>query len=903
MAVRRVVLGLGLILGLLGVAPADLRARDPGLEDEPRKAAGHSLERFLHGTRGGPQGHRVPASAPLGHAHLADPAHHQVEEVAPLLGDAASQNSVKRIGNWCSYISYRVVTMKVSYGTEKYTIKSQSPCPSGSPDCQLVMYKLSVRPVYKELPKIVSAQLWRCCPGHGGSNCEDTVTQGHVSDSSDQTGSAPPVLSEIRRRDERQAHPDGFQAYEHFEEENSTETALKPDQAHTDHFGHQHDYNHGHDGEHDSHHNHNHHFDQDYDNHKTDVDPSIQLPFPYGGEPLSLLHIETMLMARIQPFLDSFNQTLQHLSQEVGDLSQDLAEHRREWVSLKPAVTEPPEVYRNLEYRLDNVQREMEDMSVRLEDRLHSQHAMLHYNLTNFKTDMDGKIKRTQKMIQVSLQSLNASLADVREDHAQLEHWVQRGGDQGGSVKPSQQQEDSAMWEAINSLDKKVINHTVKVDTLLEDLNLARNNIGSLHAEYQRLDECIKDTSRKSQIQYMETGLDVEAAKVEVLRRVNELVSNLTEQENQLRDIDSDTDYLFIQFYKILNSTSCNCETLAEDLSRLSWKVVNVTELANENKLALETTDEQHQWYLNWDTSMDDVNVRLLQVQESLASEQNKSRLLAKDLSQLYSGFLGNQQDIHNLYKKHTEKEEEMNRLSSFFDTLLKDAIRHSEVLEILLGEEVLEFRERSSSELETYSIPVLQAKIKRMSEQIKSQNHTLHSVRMSIQSEDPDMYEHTAPTEWSTRGLKRRSGDQSKHAFPESRLLPIEIQNLAREIERLGVEVSRSKAQGCLSCCNCTDQMSSAGQVAQLDSEVALMRAALQDHLRLFKSVFSNTEMLAGSDDTLDLDQLWAMVKDKEEKRQGKSHKEKKKGSSRQSQNGGQHNKRDSDQHPDNKD
>lgn len=35
-------------------------------------------------------------------------------------------------------------------------------------------YKLSVRPVYKELPKIVSAQLWRCCPGHGGSNCEDT---------------------------------------------------------------------------------------------------------------------------------------------------------------------------------------------------------------------------------------------------------------------------------------------------------------------------------------------------------------------------------------------------------------------------------------------------------------------------------------------------------------------------------------------------------------------------------------------------------------------------------------------------------------------------------------------------------------------------------------------------------
>ncbi|XP_048864786.1 multimerin-2a isoform X2 [Brienomyrus brachyistius] len=900
MAVWKVALGLGLILGLLGAAPADLRARDPGLEDEPRQAAGHNLERFLYGARGGPQGHRGPVSAPLGHRHPADPAHHTVEEVATHLGDAASQHSVKRIGNWCSYISYRVVTMTVSYGTEKYTMKSQSPCPSGSPDCHLVMYKLSVRPAYKELSKIVSAQLWRCCPGHRGSNCEDTVTQSHVSDSSEQTGSAPPVLSEIHRRDERQVHPDGFQAYERFEEENSTETAVKPDEAHTDQFGHQHDYNHGHDGGHDRHHDHNQHFDQDYDHHKTDVDPSIQQPFPYGGEPLSLLHIETMLMARILPFLDSFNQTLQHLSQEVGDLSQDLAEHRRE--SLKPAVIETPDVYRNLENRLDNVQREIVDMSVWLEGRLHSQQAMLHYNLTNFKTDMDGKIKRSQKMIQVSLQSLNASLADVREDQSQLEHLMQRGGDQGGSVKPSQQQEDFAVWEAISSLDKKVVNHTVKVDTLLEDLNLARNNIGSLHVEYQRLEERITDTSRKSQVQYMETGLDVEAAKVEVLRRVNELVSNLTEQENQLRDIDSDTDYLFIQFYKILNSTSCNCETLAEDLSRLSWKVVNVTELANENRLAMESTDEQHQWYLNWDTNMDDVNVRLLQVQESLAFEQNKSHLLAKDLSQLHSGFLGNQQDIHNLYKKHTEKEEEINRLSSFFDTLLKDAIRHSEVLEILLGEEVLEFRERPSSELETYSIPVLQAKIEHMYEQIKSQNHSLHGVRMSIQSEDPDMYEQTAPTEWSTRGLKRRSGDQGKHAIPESRQLPIEIQNLVKERERLGVEASRPEVQDCLSCCNCTDQMSSTAQVAQLDTEVTMMRAALQEHLRLFKNVFSNTEMLAGSDDTLDLDQLWAMVKDKEEKKQGKSHKEKKKGRSRQSRNGGQH-KRDSDQHPDNKD
>lgn len=38
-------------------------------------------------------------------------------------------------------------------------------------------YKLSTRPVYREKQKVFTALLWRCCPGHGGKNCEDNGTK------------------------------------------------------------------------------------------------------------------------------------------------------------------------------------------------------------------------------------------------------------------------------------------------------------------------------------------------------------------------------------------------------------------------------------------------------------------------------------------------------------------------------------------------------------------------------------------------------------------------------------------------------------------------------------------------------------------------------------------------------
>lgn len=122
-----------------------------------------------------------------------------------------------------------------------------------------------------------------------------------------------------------------------------------------------------------------------------------------------------LVMSQLQPVLEGFNRSLEHLSQQVGDLSRDVARLRSSQPGAQPQVgpLDGPEHHEAAEKRLDakleevfqhvrEVRRQMESQRTDVENRLHSQHAMLHYNLTSFKTDIDMKLKRHQKMLQVS---------------------------------------------------------------------------------------------------------------------------------------------------------------------------------------------------------------------------------------------------------------------------------------------------------------------------------------------------------------------------------------------------------------------------------------------------------------------------------------------------------------------
>lgn len=123
-----------------------------------------------------------------------------------------------------------------------------------------------------------------------------------------------------------------------------------------------------------------------------------------------------LVMSQLQPILQGFNHSLEHLSRQVGDLARDVAqlkssqreaelqEEPPEEPELDEAVVEHDKLDEVFQH-IREVQRQMESQRTDMEDRLHSLHAMLHYNFTSFKTDIDMKLKRHQKILQVSEQA------------------------------------------------------------------------------------------------------------------------------------------------------------------------------------------------------------------------------------------------------------------------------------------------------------------------------------------------------------------------------------------------------------------------------------------------------------------------------------------------------------------
>lgn len=112
-----------------------------------------------------------------------------------------------------------------------------------------------------------------------------------------------------------------------------------------------------------------------------------------------------------------FMSKLEHLNQQVGDLARDVAQLKRSRPPEGPPEEHPegsldgPQRDEGAQEHLDltlveqmeEIRQQMDDQRAHMEDRLHSQHAMLLLNLTSLKVEMDVKLKRHQKMLQVSI--------------------------------------------------------------------------------------------------------------------------------------------------------------------------------------------------------------------------------------------------------------------------------------------------------------------------------------------------------------------------------------------------------------------------------------------------------------------------------------------------------------------
>ncbi|KAF5907428.1 multimerin-2-like isoform X2 [Clarias magur] len=756
---------------------------------------------------------RADISVPLEHEHLSRSGHLDTQlgtPRSPLPFLEKSSHHPARRGNWCAFVHQRLVNVAGLSDPEKHIVKEVNPCVNDDPDCQTLKYQLTSRPAYKQKQKTITALQWKCCPGHGGSNCQETVSLMGESQSS-------------------QEHPE-----------------KAPTQAD--------DFESGNGG---------------------NILPSSSLPFIDSSSLLAFHQIFATVMTQLQPVLDGFNHTLENLSRDVEGLSIELKSLRQEQESISKARQAHEEKFEKYiegsTEQMQKIWKELDSQQKEIKQTIQLQQDHLLHNMTDLKNKTDHYVNMNHEEMQVSLQSMNKSVEEIRLNYKSLQETTQGGHAVSANASGSQSPLETSVWEAISSLDMKVLNNTMELSPLTENAKHLVNIVQKLDHGFRNLSQNLEHVNHNTELNLAQIKFEVDAARVTMQKIINDQTSNLSTQERELREIQLDVDNIYQHLQNIEHASEiCNCKEISDSLIRLEWEVANVTNLAKENRYALEDV-EAKRGLNQWAPEVQDLHQGLWNIRESLAFEQGKRKTLDDNIAQLKSSLLDSQKEIVGFKDQFVVKEAEIRHLFAVFTSLLKDVIRHSEVLEVLLGDEVLEFSSWSNSKQKELVIPELLQKMRLMQEKIDSHENRLTSLRKSsteksqMSNDDPAVF-----TEWSlAKGQGSNTEDNADTLTDvttredDEDYSVSDFWSLGREVEQLANRLSMLEQQPC----NHTAVPS--GSVAELQRDVRTLQQTLEDHLRTFRNLFKYTEKLASSSDGVNLDQLQTMMRTKE--RRGK--------------------------------
>ncbi|KAK7134749.1 hypothetical protein R3I93_017996 [Phoxinus phoxinus] len=799
---------------------SEVRARDPDVEEEEAVGIGG-------------RAHHTPVTFGMPHEHHSIP-------VPP----AGSKETIPaKRGNWCAHVNHRVVTTAVLC-TETQTVKSVNPCPDGAPDCQIITYRQTSRPVYKQKQTALSSMHWKCCPGYGGHNC---LEKGSIQSPG---RDKPP---------EDEKHASKSEVNDNDNSEGQMETDLLEDASWSDK-----------------------HLqeapirgsspNQSPVGAKKQIPTSQPLQFLDSSILLSMHQLMSTMMSQLQPVLESFNQTLEHLSSEVDTLSRDFQKLRMEQEdsrSISRGKGHSGSLEQRLEYshlQVDQMKTQLDAQKDQIERAFQSQQELLKHNLTKLKEEMEDQISQSQDA-QVNLHSLTELVEEVRLGQKRLEGALQRERAEFVNQSGGQPTQASGVWEAITRLDEKAQSNSVQLSSLSDTSKDSARKINDLQRDLLILGQSLGEVKQRTEVHFVETGLEMEATRVMVLNSIGELTANVSAHEGQLSEIELDLENIYHQLQRndsVIAEQVCSCKSMRSSLARLELEVANVTHLTRQNRLALEEANLDR----NQATQMEDLHQGLLNMKESLAFEQSRSRSLHDSISQLQASLLDSQQEIQGLRERDEDKSAEIRGLSATFSSLLNDAVRHSEVLEVLLGEEVLEFTSWSHSQKKELSIPDILQRMYVMQQKIETHDRSLNSIRRKpdgdeMNSDDPVAYSEGTGTKNQVKGTESYQSSLDPLTGEEDVDYSVsDFWSLGKEVEQLAGRITMLEER----CGNCTEPPG--GSVVELQADIAYLRQSLEDHLGMFQKLFSNTEELASSTRSLNLYEVWRLVRKKEEKK-----------------------------------
>ncbi|XP_063814900.1 multimerin-2 [Pseudophryne corroboree] len=798
----------------------------------------HGISTFSHGLPGSEEATDGRDDVPHSHVHRpeSDPSSSRGAH------SPHSEQSKPKTGKWCSFVRSRIVTYVDFCKTEKYVIRSQQPCPYGTPECQKTMYRLAQKPIYEVKRKFVTNLEWKCCPGYTGSSCEyDDPNAIHIPlehTSSSQKKEEPTLnteVTEILKEVESQElllediQNDIHQATSHLLD---LQNAL------------------GNNGS----------IELNESNNQSEINDRLL-------REVFLPHVENFLKAHFSPVWNSFNKSLQNLNSMVKNLSDNVESNRKRLDIFLENTVPKKDLYElgtKFESKIQENVDKLEQLKQGIDNHFQKQQAVIHYNFTM--ADIDAKFKRNLKTQQLQFSHLNVSIAELRRGQEQIQDDLL---DLTQNITLLCSPKDDTMSITSHKIQNEtLIKYHEQINDLLTETDVAFENISTLEKWINELRTDFKTNSDKVQIQFMEKSLIMEENKDFIQRQITEL--NYT-----IASIQESNDELF---------RDCDCHKMNLDILALEEIQRNFTNQFRDVLYGIEDVKQKEgSSKTSLQNSVEDLSLALHLNRQSLTSQQEQGRNLMRITSQLQSQTRNFTDDVNFLRLDNDQIHRRIKHLDSSFSSLLEDATRHEKVLEALLGEEVLDLFFEDNPEMFHMSIVQIYDALNLTLDKLEKQQLTtdslidrLHFLEMQSQNHNsPDsstifnVEQQTAPFQRGNLAQMEPNHEALRDA-DESEYNDIMI--LKSEIEHLSVKVNHLEsyfANGH----SYNDTIMNTFKplnisIASMKLDIANLGELYGRHIEIFHKIFDNYEPLISSNVTLNIAQVQSLIDKKMKKK-----------------------------------
>ncbi|NXA36654.1 MMRN2 protein, partial [Eudromia elegans] len=774
--------------------------------------------------------------------------------------DFETERLQSRNENWCSFTQSRLVTYIEACMKEKYIVNSQQPCPNGAPDCQKIMYRTALKPVYQVKQKVLKSLQWKCCPGFIGKDCQQrdpnyilvpaSETEGlEVEQFSNHRATTVDSREMLEVIQDHEALLDDLQNdihqavnnlgdFKRIFENNSTSMVLEANQS------------------------------------KTELQERLlqQILFP---------HMEDFLRKHFNPMWASFNRSLQNLSSMVRNLSHAVEANRKS-IERFHEGTVPRKEFQELGTKFESKVQEnvMKVDQVRRDigHQLQVQQANIHHNLTTIKADTDTKLKKCHKIQQSHFLALNSSIANMKQEQDNLEN-------QFGALKRNLTEllshhgpKDEITQLSIRQINDILTGHAKQLKELYIESEVAFQNIVVLERWFKELKKNLsKFRPEDLTTALTEKSLIIEENKAAMERQISELnytLSNLRENYSDL----------------LRYMEECNCQKIPSETELLEEDLKNITYSLEDTQSNL--TDMKHLELVFKNllrNEIEELSSAFPSIHQSLSLHQEENR-------QLQSQVQAFSEDIGFLKKKDEEIHRHIRYLNSSFSSLLEDAMRHETALEALLGEELMEVLFEEDPSTLILSIAQLQESLRHTAEKLQEQNATLESLAKSLhllergQQNKRDAHRPHTPSKHpkedtptpATMDEADSPHGNMEHMEPNYEAAKDDsldssgyndIMTLKNDIKHLSLAIKKHESRADMNlCCNHTivnivEPLNISVEI--LSADLATIKQKLEEHLVIFKKLFGSNEELAASNISLDITKMQSMLTRKVRRKQ----------------------------------